>query len=105
MLSGFTVGVTNEAGNVWEDQVAVFILVIDNEDETCERVNNVMRIVCCCLVLRVMRATFFWRFSPNLSNVHALATYLPPIFRHCFTFVCKVCNFLCDSECDESLLV
>ena len=42
MLSGFTVGVTNEAGNVWEDQVAVFILVIDNEDETCERVNNVM---------------------------------------------------------------
>ena len=35
---------------------------------------------------------------------NALATYLPPIFRHWFTFVCKVCNFLCDSECDESLL-
>ena len=61
-----------EAGNVWEDQVAVFILVIDNEDEfSCEQCNVNADGVCVAVVscfvyndvrnlLLAFRQTFHW---------------------------------------------
>ena len=65
--------------------------VSDNLYDFCvQRNDNCLRVqlMLCSLDAPVVYAQRVLAYSPNLlqCSVHALATFLPPIFRHWFTF-------------------